>query len=130
MLSLSINERTKVQEVIHGVSSLCPEESPEMVEEALKNMQEQLDSIKHKPISNRLSPFSYLRTREWRLRFLRCELFDCQRASERLVRFTEYMEKEYDMEVLERPLRLSGLQTKSGKRGKEVMNSFKSGHSQ
>jgi hypothetical protein len=120
----------KVQEEIHRVSNLCPEETPEMVEGALKNMQEQLDSIRHKPIYNQLSPFSYLHTREWRLRFLRCELFDCIKAAERMVRFTEFMEKEYDMEVLERPLRLSDLQTKCGKRGKVVMDSFKSGHSQ
>jgi hypothetical protein len=130
MQSLSIYERTKVQEEIHGVSNLCPKETPTMVEEALKNMQKHLDSIRHKPIYNQLSPFSYLHTREWRLRFLRCELFDCKKAAERLVRFTEYMEGEYDMEVLERPLRLSDLQTKGGKRGKEIMDCFKSGHSQ
>jgi hypothetical protein len=32
--------------------------------------------------------------------------------------------------VLERPLRLSDLETKCGSKGKEVMNSFKSGHTQ
>jgi hypothetical protein len=51
-------------------------------------------------------------------------------AAERLVRFTEYMHQEYDLEVLERPLRLSDLETKCGSRGKEVMNCFKSGHTQ
>jgi hypothetical protein len=128
--SLTVRERTQVQEEIHGVSNLCPEETPEMVEEALKSMQQHLVHIQHKPIYDQLSPFSYLHTREWRLRFLRCELFDCQKAAKRLVRFTEYMESEYDMEVLERPLRLSDLRTKSGKRGKEVMESFRSGHAQ
>jgi hypothetical protein len=130
MQSLSMCDRTKVQEEIHGVSNLCPEESTEMVEEALKCMQQHLDSIQHKPIFQQLSPFSYLHTREWRLRFLRCELFDCKKAADRLVRYTEYMEREYDMEVLERPLKLSDLQTKSGKRAKEIMDSFRSGHSQ
>jgi hypothetical protein len=130
MQSLSMNERTQVQEEIHGVSNLCPEETPEMVDEALKNMQDHLDKIKHKPIYDQLSPFSYLHTKEWRLRFLRCDLFDCQKAAVRLVRFTDYMEKEYDIEVLERPLRLSDLQTKCGDKEKEIMDSFKSGHSQ
>jgi hypothetical protein len=130
MQSLSIVDRTKVQEEIHGVSNLCPEETPEMVEKALKSMQQHLDCIQHKPIYDQLSPFSYLYTREWRLRFLRCELFDCKKAAVRLIRFTEYMEREYDMEVLERPLRLSDLQSKSGGRAKEVMDSFRSGHSQ
>jgi hypothetical protein len=81
-------------------------------------------------VYDQLSPFSYLHTSEWRLKFLRCELYDCKRAAERLVRFTEYMQHEYDLEVLERPLRLSDLETKCGPRGKEVMDSFKSGHSQ
>jgi hypothetical protein len=130
MQSLSMNERTQVQEEIHGVSNLCPEETPEMVDEALKNMQDHLDKMKHKPIYDQLSPFSYLHTKEWRLRFLRCDLFDCQKAAVRLVRFTDYMEKEYDIEVLERPLRLSDLQTKCGDKEKEIMDSFKSGHSQ
>jgi hypothetical protein len=130
MQSLSIVDRTKVQEEIHGVSNLCPEETPIMVEEALKSMQQHLDCIQHKPIYDQLTPFSYLHTRDWRLRFLRCELFDCKKAAGRLVRFTEYMKREYDMEVLERPLRISDLQSKTGKRGKEVMDSFRSGHSQ
>jgi hypothetical protein len=128
--SLSFKERSRIQEEIHGVSSLCPKETPGMVEEALKSMQQYLDNIQHKPIYDQLSPFSYLHTKEWNLRFLRCELFDCKKAAERLVRFTEYMEKEYDMEVLERPLRLLDLQTKNGNTGKEVMDCFRSGHSQ
>jgi hypothetical protein len=130
MQSLSICERTKVQEEIHGVSNMCPEETPEMVEKALKSMAQHLNNIQLKPIYDQLSPSSYLHTREWKLRFLRCELFDCKKAAMRLIRFTEYMEREYDMEVLQRPLRLSDLQTKSGNRAREVMESFRSGHSQ
>jgi hypothetical protein len=127
--SLSFKERIQIQEEIHGVATLCPEESSEMVEEALKSMQQYVNNIQQKQIYDQLSPTSYLHTKEWKLRFLRCELFDCKKAAERLVRFTEYMEKEYDMEVLERPLRLSDLQTKNGS-GREIMDSFRSGHSQ
>jgi hypothetical protein len=128
--SLSIQQRTKVQEEVHGVANLCPEENPVMIEEALKSMQQHLDAIRNKNVYDQLSSFSYLNTRRWRLKFLRCELFDCKMAAERLVRFTEYMSQEYDLEVLERPLRLSDLETKCGAIGKEVMNSFKSGHAQ
>jgi hypothetical protein len=128
--SLSIQQRTKVQEEVHGVVSLCPEENPAMIAAALKSMQQYLDTIHDKHVYDQLSPDSYLHTKEWRLKFLRCELYDCKMAAERLVRFTEYMQQEYDLEVLERPLRLSDLETKCGARGKEVMNSFKSGHTQ
>jgi hypothetical protein len=128
--SLSLQNRTRIQEEVHGVANLCPEENPVMIEEALKSIQLQLDAIRDKHVYDQLSPFSYLHTREWRLKFLRCELYDCKLAAERLVRFTEYMRQEYDLEVLERPLRLSDLETKSGPIGKEVMTSFKSGHTQ
>jgi hypothetical protein len=130
LLSLSIRERTKVQEEVHGVANLCPEENPTMIEEALKSMQQHLDAIQDKQVYDQLSPSSYIHTKEWRLKFLRSELYDCKLAAERLVRFTEYMHQEYDFEVLERPLKLSDLETKCGSRGKEVMNCFKSGHTQ
>lgn len=127
---LSFQDRSKVQEEIHGVTNMCPNETPEMMENTLMAMDQSLERIQHKPIFNQLSPSSYLHTRDWKLRFLRCELHDAHKAAERLVKFTEYIHKEYDMEVLERPLKLSDLQMKTGKRGKEVMECFKSGHSQ
>ena len=95
----------------------------------MKSMQQHLDAIQDKHVYDQLSPSSYLHTQEWRLKFLRSELYDCKLAAERLVRFTEYMYREYDLEVLERPLRLSDLESK-GPRGKEVIESFKSGHTQ
>jgi hypothetical protein len=128
--SLSFKERSQIQEEIHGVFNLSPQESPEMVDEAIANMEQHLNNIQRKPIYDQLSPFSYLHTKEWKLRFLRCELFDSKKAAERLVRFTEYMEMEYDIEVLERPLTMTDLKTKNGKSGKEIMNSFRSGHTQ
>jgi hypothetical protein len=128
--SLSFKERRQIQEEIHGVATLCPEETPAMVEEALHCMQQCLDNIKHKPTYDHLSSTSYLHTREWKLRFLRCELFDCKKAAERLVRFTEYMVKECHSEALERPLRLSDLQNKHEEKGREVMDCFRSGHAQ
>jgi hypothetical protein len=128
--SLSIHQRTKVQEEVHGVANLCPKENTVIIEEALKSMQQHLDATQDKQVYDQLSSSSYLHTKEWRLKFLRCELYDCKLAAERLIRFTEYMHQEYDLEVLERPLRLSDLETKCGTRGKEVMNSFKTGHTQ
>ncbi|KAG7344954.1 hypothetical protein IV203_032485 [Nitzschia inconspicua] len=128
--SLSFQDRSKILEEIHGVANLCPEETPEMMESSLKYMQHYLDNIKHKPVYDQICPFSYVHSRDFRLSFLRCELYDPKKAAERLVRFTEYMAEEYDMEVLERPLQMSDLQTKSGKRGREVFDCFKSGHTQ
>jgi hypothetical protein len=64
--SLSFKERSQIQEEIHGVSSLCPKETPGMVEEALSSMQQYLDDIQHKPIYEQLSATSYLHTRDWK----------------------------------------------------------------
>jgi hypothetical protein len=128
--SLSTQQRTKVQEEVHGVATLCPEENPVMIDEALMSMQQHLDAIQDKHEYDQLSLHSYLHSREWRLKFLRCELYDCKMAALRLVRFTEYMRQEYDLDVVERPLRLSDLETKCGSKGREVMSSFKSGHTQ
>jgi hypothetical protein len=130
MKSLPIMNRTKVQEEVHGVANLCPEANPAMIKEALTSMNQHLDGIQDKYVYDQLSPLSYLHTEEWRLKFLRCELFDGKMAAERLIKFTEFMHQEYDFEVLERPLMLSDLETKCGPRGKEMMNSFKSGHTQ
>ena len=126
---LSMQDRNEIQEEMHGVGTVCPEETPQMMENALKKLQEEIDNIPLKPIYDKLSPFSYVHTKKFRLRFLRCELYDCKKAAERLLRYTVYMEEEYDMEVLERPLRMGDLRTKC-QRGKEVMDSLKSGHSQ
>ena len=130
MESLSFKDRNLIQEEIHGVTNLCPEENPQMIQQALREMQDHIDKIENKTVYNQISPFSYIHTDTFRLRFLRCELYDCKKAAERLLKFTEYMNEEFDMEVLERPLMLTDLQTKGGKRGKEIMDFFKQGYTQ
>jgi hypothetical protein len=72
-------------------------------------MQQHLDVIQNKHVFDQLSSLSYLHTRRWRLKFLRCELYNCKLVAERLVRFTKYMHQEYDLEVLQRPSQLSCL---------------------
>lgn len=130
MESLSFPDRNKIQEEIHGVTNLCPEETPAMIRSSLQSMQQHINDIQQKPIYDLIPPSSYVHSKEFMLSFLRCELFDCKKAAERLIRYTEYMEEEYDMEVLERPLQITDLQQKFGKKGKAVMDSFKVGHTQ
>jgi hypothetical protein len=125
--AVSLQSRTRVQEEIHGVGSLCPEETPLMMEQALLSMQYYLDKIPNKTIYQQLSPFSYLHTRDWMLRFLRCELYDCRKAAERLVRFTEYMAKDFHMGLLERPLCLNDLENNFGSESKKIMEYMKQG---
>ncbi|KAL3909608.1 MAG: hypothetical protein SGILL_008021, partial [Bacillariaceae sp.] len=130
MRALSFQDRTKIQEEIHGVANLCPNETPEMMRQALHSMQEHLNAIHHKPLYDQLSPTSYIHTKEWRLKFLRCELYDCRKAAERLLRFVSYMHGNYDADVLERPLSLLDLAKKTKRRSREVMECLKTGEIQ
>ena len=126
MSALSFQERGLIQEEIHGVANVCPDETPAMMEEALAQMQQTLDSIPNKPdFYNRISASSYIHSTAFRLRFLRCELYDARKAAARLLRFVEYIKEHYDTEVLERPLQMSDLQM-----NKQVMDCFRSGEVQ
>lgn len=128
--ALSFQDRSKIQEEIHGVANLCPNESPQMMNEALCTMQQVLDATPDKHIYDRISSSSYVHSTSFRLRFLRCELYNARKAAERFLRFIEYMEEFYDAEVLERPLQMSDLQKKTGRRSNEVMSCFRSGQIQ
>ena len=131
MQSLSFKDRVQIQEEIHGVSKQI-EETPEQIEEALQLMQHHVTAIHPKSVYDKIPAHSYIHTREFKLRFLRCELYDCRKAADRLIRFTEYMNAEY----LRKPffilnsMRMSDLETKTGAMGKKVMKSFKTGHTQ
>jgi hypothetical protein len=128
--SMPFQKRLQIQEEVHGVADPCPIETLQMIKSALKTMQEQLDDIWYKPIYDKISPSSYLHTKEFRLRLLRCELFDCKKAAERLIRFTEYMKEEWGFEYLERPLMLSDLENGTGNEGCEIMKFLRSGYTQ
>ena len=127
MQNVTLQSRLKVQEEVHGISTVCPEENPEMVAHSLYTMQQHLDRNPFKPIYDKLSPRSYIYDRDFRLRFLRCDLFDAKKAAQRLVNFTDIMEEYYGIEVLERPLLMSDLLTKTGTMGKDILACLKSG---
>eukprot|EP00536_Pseudo-nitzschia_multiseries_P018781 jgi/Psemu1/230267/e_gw1.3107.2.1 len=59
-----------------------------------------------------LTPRSYVNTREFRLRFLRCTLFDPKRAAKKIVDFLHVAESIFGEEVLERPIRYNDLNSR------------------
>ena len=125
--SLSFQKRLQIQEEVHGVADPCEHETPEMISQALHSMEQHLDDIWYKPLFDKIPPTSYMNTPNFRLRFLRCERYDCRKAAERLVRYVVYMNSEWGPEALERPLRLSDLERKTGKSAKGVKRALKSG---
>ena len=89
---LSLDEREKVYHEMHGVDEVI-KETPELVESSLKQLEIELDRIKHlhqKAMAYRLaeeiSP-SYIQNEELRMKFLRSEKFNIVKTSERCIRY-------------------------------------------
>ena len=117
LLQLSLKDRNDIQEEIHGVHCLAPEETPEMVNESLKKLATELDDDVVLP-SNQKQAYlqsqklettttTYINEQEFRLRFLRCELFDISKTAKRMAHFLDLVLELFGDFALERPIRLS-----------------------
>ena len=100
LLKLSLSDRTAIHEEIHGVRCMAVNETPELINEALVEFQTELDRMpydqKQAYEECRFRGVIYedeshyaLRDDNFRLRFLRAELFDATKAA---VRFTKYLD--------------------------------------
>jgi len=115
LANLDVEGREAILEEVHGVRCITPEETPLLLETSLARFNEELESIHIKPAFNRSQELSnprvpsYVNTDEFRLRFLRCEIFDAKRASARMCRFLDTLMDVFDgkEELLLRPPRLS-----------------------
>jgi hypothetical protein len=100
-----------VQE-IHGVRTLAPEETPTMIDEALTQMDEIVTTkILTKPAFEYATAIKsqYVHDREFRLKFVRANLFDTYKAALNFIRYLEMLNKYYGPEALTRPIRFSDL---------------------
>jgi hypothetical protein len=87
MSLLSVQDRERAYMDVHGVSDLV-EETPEMVEGGLAQMESEILLLKDRAaydLAEYMDP-SYTRNRDFRLALLRTELFDSQQAALRLIR--------------------------------------------
>ena len=120
LLNLEFSDRNAIAEEIHGVCCLAPQESPELLRAALFELNQQLDLIQEKDAYNRAQQMymansgvglqhGYVNTDEFRLRFLRCELFDAKKAAQRMVKYLELVSNVYGPYALKRPFKLSDL---------------------
>lgn len=131
LMRLSLVDRNAIHEEVHGVRCLAVLETPELIRISLKEFQRELDKADTKPTitgHDRSIPRSTKRAYnkiikmhkgssssahfaidndDFRLRFLRCELFDVPRAVQR---FHNYLDFAYDYfgEIsLKRPIRMT-----------------------
>ena len=108
--TISLNEREKVYEDLHGVSDLVVE-SPELVASCLAELDPEIAKIRRKQayIAALIKDSSYTRSRALRLKFLRAEHFDPKKAAERLVGFFERKLELFGPDALARDLLISDL---------------------
>jgi hypothetical protein len=122
---LSFTDRLKAQEELHCIGTVAVEETPEMINSALKKLELEIQSIPLKPAYDEGLRVNgqYIHDREFRLRFLRAELFDAQKAAVRFIRHLEVLLELFGTVALMRPLRISDF-------GKKEMDLIKAGYVQ
>ncbi len=116
MYNLTFADRTAISEEIHGVRCLAPEETQDLIHQSLLKLQEQLDLMPFKPSYDKAQEFaqdpafsntSYVNTVDFRLKFLRCELFHAAKAAIRLVKYLDLMLELYGLFALQRKIKLT-----------------------
>ena len=119
LLELSLKDRNAIQEEIHGVRCLAPEETPELLRFSLQRLALVLvdDEIlpphkKQAYLRSQELPHTYINGNDFRLRFLRLALFDVVQAAKRIVLFLEVGFLLFGDLLLQRPVRLSDFNKK------------------
>ena len=119
LFRLSINERNAMEEEIHGVRCLAPEETPQLLQSSLQTLSMVLANDAIIPVDKKIDylrsqqlPSTYINSDEFGLRFLRLFLFDVVEAAKHIVRFIEIGVVFFGDVILERPVRLQDLSKK------------------
>ena len=106
---LSVNERIKALEDVHGVSEI-EEEDREVLDAKLKELDSEIGQRKNKAYQLAES-FSkdYVTNRDFRLMFLRADSYDAKPAAQRMMKFFEYKLKLFGKEKLIKEITLRDL---------------------
>ena len=131
---LKYDDRLKIDEEMHGVACRAAKETDELIDLSLALFDQNLNTIKEtsNPSLNvlrnviRMWPTPvvkkgpkaaeqlncYLNNRNIRLRFLRCELFNVEKAVQRFIDFLEFMSELFGDFVAERPVKYTDFNKK------------------
>jgi hypothetical protein len=122
---LSFQKRSVIQEEMHGVRDAAVGETPEMIQKALHDLSHELDEVipdaeKMAYLQARRLSSSYVMDADFRLRFLRSELFDAPKAARKIVGFLDLLREYFGDFALQRPIRITDL-------GKDAMDVLRAG---
>jgi hypothetical protein len=119
LMKLSFQDRNDFQEEIHGVRCIAPTETPELLRRSLYLLQWEIDNAvpfhqkqaylqsQQQQQQAAANTNTYVNTEEFRLRFLRYELFDVPKAAVRMARFLDLVLEFYGDYALQRPIRIT-----------------------
>jgi hypothetical protein len=129
LMNLSPGDRISISEELHGVSCMADggEDNAGAVAKALRELDQ---TIEHKIPSGRKKAFlkasrlrdTFVHDVGFRMKFLRCKLFDAEQAAWLLVRYLNLVEELFGEKCLSRPIRLEDVQST-----KEERTAFRSG---
>ena len=112
-MQLSLKDRNDIQEEIHGVKCLAPLETTEFLERSIAELDAELQTIILSSLNaaalllaKSLGRESYANDAEFKLRFLRCELFDVPAAALRLCEYLNQVRSLFGDVALQRELQL------------------------
>ena len=116
-----------VQEEIHGVHCVAPKETEELIRDSLRELHNCLESNDIIPEDEKKAyrksqtlESTYVNTDDFRLRFLRCRLFDVPKSARTMVEYLEQVEDLFGPYALERPIKLDDF-------GKDELKAFRLG---
>lgn len=120
MFSLSFQDRNKISEEMHGVLCLTPEETPKLVQESLEKLEQEINLL---PMEEKETLMlcrkrfgwrgsdqkggSYTNDVDFRIRFLRCTLFDVPKAAKKIANYLDSVVVLFGESALQRPIKLS-----------------------
>ncbi|KAL3918534.1 MAG: hypothetical protein SGILL_004189, partial [Bacillariaceae sp.] len=112
---LSVQDRTNIQEEIHGVQSLACDESKEHIEDSLRKLQEEIDnrhnlydpSLRGALDQAMACKDSFVHSTQYRLQYLRADFFHPKKACRRLMVRLRLLQKYFGPSALQRSLKIS-----------------------
>ena len=107
---MSMVSRNAIFEEIHCLGH-PPNESDEMIASRIAELDKELSILPHGSSYEKAMQYcsQYATSMEFKLRFLRAEVFDAKLAAIRLENYLSFLERHFGVEALQRPIYLSDL---------------------